>query len=186
MRYAFIEAHRAEFSVRSLCRVLMVHFSGFYLTRNAARRDVFEYIEMYYNPTRKHTNNDMLSPVDYEARELKLNNAGVSETRGTSGIAYKKHTTKPEKSAISIFLTTIELLRLPVLTIRQARFYWPSSRFWGEKRLKPRECLADLVGLVFRTFTPSAEAELDRNFCCRINDLWVSFGAALKHLQRAI
>jgi putative transposase len=30
VRYAFIEAHRAEFSVRSMCRVLMVHFSGFY------------------------------------------------------------------------------------------------------------------------------------------------------------
>ena len=28
--YAVIEAHRAEFSVRSMCRVLMVHFSGFY------------------------------------------------------------------------------------------------------------------------------------------------------------
>jgi len=24
------EAHRAEFSVRSMCQVLMVHFSGFY------------------------------------------------------------------------------------------------------------------------------------------------------------
>lgn len=30
MRYAFIEAHRAEFSVRSLCRVLTVHLSAFY------------------------------------------------------------------------------------------------------------------------------------------------------------
>lgn len=30
MRYAFIEAHRVEFSVRSMCRVLAVHFSGFY------------------------------------------------------------------------------------------------------------------------------------------------------------
>jgi len=30
VRYAFIEAHRAEFSVRSMCRVLAVHFSGFY------------------------------------------------------------------------------------------------------------------------------------------------------------
>ena len=30
MKYAFIEAHRAEFSVRSMCRVLAVHFSGFY------------------------------------------------------------------------------------------------------------------------------------------------------------
>ena len=30
MKHAFIEAHRAEFSVRSTCRVLAVHFSGFY------------------------------------------------------------------------------------------------------------------------------------------------------------
>lgn len=30
MRYAFIETHRFEFSVRSMCRMLMVHFSGFY------------------------------------------------------------------------------------------------------------------------------------------------------------
>lgn len=30
MKYAFIEAHRAEFSVRAMCRVLRVHFSGFY------------------------------------------------------------------------------------------------------------------------------------------------------------
>lgn len=48
-----------------------------YLTRDAARLDVFDYIEMFYNPARKHTNNEMLSPVDYEARELKLNKAGV-------------------------------------------------------------------------------------------------------------
>jgi putative transposase len=30
VKYAFIEAHRPEFSVRSMCRVLAVHFSGFY------------------------------------------------------------------------------------------------------------------------------------------------------------
>ena len=30
MRYAFIETHRFEFSVRAMCRMLMVHFSGFY------------------------------------------------------------------------------------------------------------------------------------------------------------
>lgn len=28
-----------------------------YLTRNAAKQDVFDYIEMFYNPTRKHNNN---------------------------------------------------------------------------------------------------------------------------------
>ena len=35
------------------------------------------YIEMYYNPTRKHTNNGMLSPVDYEMKQHKMNGAGV-------------------------------------------------------------------------------------------------------------
>lgn len=55
-----------------------------YLTRAAARQDVFNYIEMFYNPTCKHTNNGMLSPVDYETKQQKLNEAGVSQTRGTS------------------------------------------------------------------------------------------------------
>jgi len=48
-----------------------------YLTRDAARQDVFEYIEMFYNPKRKHTNNGMLSPVDFETQQQKLNKAGV-------------------------------------------------------------------------------------------------------------
>ena len=48
-----------------------------YLTRDDARRDVFDYIEMFYNPKRKHTNNGMLSPVDFENRQHKLNQAGV-------------------------------------------------------------------------------------------------------------
>jgi putative transposase len=48
-----------------------------YLTREAARQDVFDYIEMFYNPTRKHKNNGMLSPVDFKTRQQKLNEAGV-------------------------------------------------------------------------------------------------------------
>ena len=48
-----------------------------YLTRDAARRDVFEYIELFYNPKRKHTNNGMLSPVDFEITRQKLTEAGV-------------------------------------------------------------------------------------------------------------
>jgi putative transposase len=48
-----------------------------YVTREAARQDVFEYIERFYNPKRKHTNNGMLSPVDFENRQQKLNEAGV-------------------------------------------------------------------------------------------------------------
>jgi len=38
---------------------------------------VFDYIEMFYNPNRKHTNNGMLSPVDYEIKQRKTNEAGV-------------------------------------------------------------------------------------------------------------
>jgi putative transposase len=30
LKYAFIRAHQAEFGVRAMCRVLLVHFSGFY------------------------------------------------------------------------------------------------------------------------------------------------------------
>ncbi|WP_406675954.1 IS3 family transposase [Roseobacter weihaiensis] len=47
------------------------------VTRDAARQDVFEYIALFYNPQRKRTNNGMQSPVDYEIRQRKLNQAGV-------------------------------------------------------------------------------------------------------------
>ena len=57
-----------------------------YPTRNDAGRDVFEYIELFYNPNRKHTNNGILSPVDFEIRQFKLKQAGVQESRGTSAI----------------------------------------------------------------------------------------------------
>ncbi|WP_250658436.1 IS3 family transposase [Alkalimarinus coralli] len=40
-----------------------------YATRADARRDVFDYIEMFYNSTRKHGNNGMLSPKDYEEQQ---------------------------------------------------------------------------------------------------------------------
>lgn len=48
-----------------------------YLTREAARQDAFEYIEMFYNPKRKYTNKGVLSPVDFEIRQQKLNEAGA-------------------------------------------------------------------------------------------------------------
>lgn len=35
-----------------------------YPTQDAARQDVSEDIELFYNPKRKHKNNGMLSPVD--------------------------------------------------------------------------------------------------------------------------
>ena len=37
-----------------------------YKTRDDARQAMFHYIEMYYNPKRRHTNNGRLSPAEYE------------------------------------------------------------------------------------------------------------------------
>ena len=39
-----------------------------YLTRDDARRDVVDYVEMFYNNRRRHGFNEMLSPVEYEKR----------------------------------------------------------------------------------------------------------------------
>ncbi len=37
-----------------------------YSTREDARTDIFEYIEMFYNAKRRHGSNNQLSPVEYE------------------------------------------------------------------------------------------------------------------------
>ena len=37
-----------------------------YKPRQEARQDVFDYIELFYNPKRRHANNGMLSPVEFE------------------------------------------------------------------------------------------------------------------------
>ncbi len=39
-----------------------------YASRDAARSDVVDYIEMFYNSKRRHGFNDLLSPVEYEKR----------------------------------------------------------------------------------------------------------------------
>ncbi len=43
-----------------------------YKTREEARQDVFVYIEMFYNPIRKHVRNGMLSPVEFERQQALL------------------------------------------------------------------------------------------------------------------
>lgn len=48
-----------------------------YLARDAARQDVFDYIDMFYNPICKHINNGILSLVDHEIKQKKMNEAGV-------------------------------------------------------------------------------------------------------------
>jgi len=47
-----------------------------YKTREKARQDVFGYIELFYNPKRKHSNNGMLSPIEFK-RQHKMKLQGV-------------------------------------------------------------------------------------------------------------
>lgn len=37
-----------------------------YQTRNEARADIFDYIELFYNPTRRHGGSNKLSPIKFE------------------------------------------------------------------------------------------------------------------------
>ena len=47
-----------------------------YKTRADTKQDVFDYIEMFYNPKRKHVRNGNLSPVEFK-RQQDMNNKGV-------------------------------------------------------------------------------------------------------------
>ena len=87
---SFLKAHNLEHSMsrRGNCHDNAVAESFFnllkrerirrraYKTREDARRDVFDYIEMFYNPKRKHANNGLLSPIDFE-RQQKMKPQGV-------------------------------------------------------------------------------------------------------------
>jgi len=80
---SFLAAHNLEASMsrRGNCYDNAVAESFFHLlkterirrktykTRKLARQDVFDYIEMFYNSRRRHGNNGMLSPVEYERQE---------------------------------------------------------------------------------------------------------------------
>ena len=41
-----------------------------YRTRDEARADVFDYIERFYNPSRRHSKLGYLSPMEFEARAM--------------------------------------------------------------------------------------------------------------------
>ncbi len=87
---AFLRAHDLEHSMsrRGNCHDNAVAESFFnllkrerirrrtYKTREEARQDVFDYIEMFYNPKRKHVRNGMLSPIEFE-RQRKFTRQGV-------------------------------------------------------------------------------------------------------------
>ena len=42
-----------------------------YRDRAEGKHDVFDYIELFYNPKRRHGNNGNLSPMDYERNYFK-------------------------------------------------------------------------------------------------------------------
>ena len=79
---AFLKAHGLEGSMsrRGNCHDNAVAESFFqllkrervkrkiYTSRDVARADVFDYIEMFYNNRRRHSSNELLSPVEYERR----------------------------------------------------------------------------------------------------------------------
>ena len=54
-----------------------------YASRDDARQDIFDYIEMFYNPKRRHGLNDRLSPAEFERRHCERL-ASVWQTRGDS------------------------------------------------------------------------------------------------------
>lgn len=41
-----------------------------YATRKDARQDIFDCIEFFYNPKRKHANNGLLSPINFEQQTI--------------------------------------------------------------------------------------------------------------------
>lgn len=49
-------------------KVERLHARPLYASREAATRDLFDYIEVWYNRQRRHSTLDYLSPVEYEAR----------------------------------------------------------------------------------------------------------------------
>jgi transposase InsO family protein len=44
--------------------------AGLKKTREEARQDVFDYVEMFYNPVRKQVRNGMLSPLEFERQQI--------------------------------------------------------------------------------------------------------------------
>ena len=79
---SFLKAHELEGSMsrRGNCHDNAVAESFFqllkrerikrkiYSSRDAARADIFDYIEIFYNNRRRHGSNENLSPVEYEKR----------------------------------------------------------------------------------------------------------------------
>ncbi len=98
---AFIRAHNLEHSTsrRGNCHDNAVAESSFsslkrersrrrtYKTREEARQDVFDYVEMFYSPVRMQVGNGPLSPVEFERQQI-LKAEGVQKSRGYSQVTW--------------------------------------------------------------------------------------------------
>ena len=56
---SFFSTLKTERTASKVCR-----------TRNEARADVFDYIERFYNPRRRHSKLGYISPMEFEARAM--------------------------------------------------------------------------------------------------------------------
>jgi transposase InsO family protein len=64
--HQFVQGRKSFFSSLKTERTLR----KVYRTRDEARADVFDYIERFYNPQRRHSKLGYLSPMEFEARAM--------------------------------------------------------------------------------------------------------------------
>ena len=66
---ALVQSHDNA-AAESFCQLLKREHvpCQIYSTRQATRSDVFNYIEMFYNPTGRHSTTSGVSPVEFEQR----------------------------------------------------------------------------------------------------------------------
>ena len=67
--------------------------SKVYRTRNEARADVFDYIERFYNPRRRHSKLGYISPMEFEARAM-LANPALHAAGNSSVLHLPRHTNR--------------------------------------------------------------------------------------------
>jgi len=53
----------------STLKIERVNRRGLYKTRNEAKADIFDYIECFYNPKRRHSTIGYVSPVNFESMQ---------------------------------------------------------------------------------------------------------------------
>ena len=80
-----------------------------YRTRNHAKADVFDYIERFHNPTRRHSTLGYLSPMDFE-RQARIAQPRVRRTGSSSLFDYMT----PEEAAHNAYLDASGRDRRPI------------------------------------------------------------------------